>query len=289
MVVGLATVAAVTLCVFSWRSGRRVATPPRYRVLQVRNTALPTITFHFQTLICAQPPLSMIAIVVPAHNESQHIARCLFSLHCAARCQGLGDEAVQIFLVADACTDDTAEVAKRWGAQVLPCEARNVGHARALGAQAALDAGARWLAFTDADTTVAPDWLAQQLLLDSDAVCGTVAVGSWSAWGRLARAMQTHFATTYFDVDGHRHIHGANLGVSAQAYRQAGGFPALASSEDVALVQALERDGASIAWSAAPRVSTSARKKFRAPDGFGATLLRVGCEASRVCAQGVAA
>lgn len=220
----------------------------------------------------------MIAIIVPAHNESQHIARCLFSLHCAARCADLNGEAVQIFVVADACTDDTAAAARRWGVHVLQCDARNVGHARAIGAQAALEAGARWLAFTDADTRVAPDWLSQQLLQRSDVVCGTVAVDNWSGWGRLARAMQAHFATTYFDVDGHRHIHGANLGVSAQAYRQVGGFEALASSEDVALVQALERSGASIAWSAAPRVSTSARKQFRAPDGFGATLVRVACE-----------
>ena len=220
----------------------------------------------------------MIAIIVPAHNESQHIARCLFSLHCAARCADLAAEPVQIFVIADACTDDTAATAQRWGATVLDCHVRNVGAARALGAQAALDAGARWLAFTDADTTVAQDWLAEQLAQGSDAVCGTVAVQSWSAWGRLAQAMQTHFATTYFDVDGHRHIHGANLGVSADAYRKAGGFSALASSEDVALVRALEESGARIAWSAAPRVSTSARKQFRAPDGFGATLLRVAQE-----------
>ncbi len=217
----------------------------------------------------------MIAIIVPAHNESQHIGRCLFSLHCAARCSGLSGERVQVFVVADACTDDTATAAQRWGAQVLHCDARNVGHARALGADAALAVGARWLAFTDADTVVAPDWLSQQLALGSDAVCGTVQVRNWNAWGNLQHTMQAHFAATYFDVDGHRHIHGANLGVCARAYRRAGGFPALASSEDVALVRALEAAGAHIAWSAAPRVCTSARKRYRAPDGFGATLVRV--------------
>ena len=57
-----------------------------------------------------------------------------------------------------------------------------------------------------------------------------------------------------------------------------GGFAPLASSEDVALVQALEDVGASIAWSAAPRVVTSARRQFRAPGGFGATLARVETE-----------
>lgn len=70
-------------------------------------------------------------------------------------------------------------------------------------------------------------------------------------------------------------MHGANLGVSATAYRRAGGFKALASSEDVALVEALRNTGARIAWSAMPRVETSARQSFRAPLGFGATLQRI--------------
>lgn len=82
------------------------------------------------------------------------------------------------------------------------------------------------------------------------------------------------------DADGHRHIYGANLGVSADAYQRAGGFKLLASIEDVALVQALQASGASIAWSAAPRVLTSARRSFHAPDGFGATLQRVADEGS---------
>jgi len=40
-------------------------------------------------------------------------------------------------------------------------------------------------------------------------------------------------------------------------------------------VQALIADGASIAWSAMPRVVTSARTDFRALKGFGATLVDV--------------
>ncbi|MCO5103941.1 MAG: glycosyltransferase [Burkholderiaceae bacterium] len=217
----------------------------------------------------------MIAIVVPAHNESQRIGRCLSSLQQAARCPRLGAEPVRIFVVADACTDATARIAEQQGAEVLPCQARSVGVARALGANAALAAGARWLAFTDADSVVAEDWIAQQLAQGCDAVCGTVQVDNWRAWGRLRSAMRAHFAKTYVDADGHRHIHGANLGVSAVAYRRAGGFAALASSEDVALVQALQDSGARIAWSAAPRVRTSARKRYRAPGGFGATLAQV--------------
>ena len=52
-------------------------------------------------------------------------------------------------------------------------------------------------------------------------------------------------------------------------------FQPVEHNEDVALVEALIANGASIAWSAAPRVVTSARTDFRALKGFGATLVDV--------------
>lgn len=214
----------------------------------------------------------MIAAIVPAHDEAEHIGACLHALQTAAGSLRLGGETVLVVVVADDCRDTTAAIACKAGATVLQVQARNVGTARAAGARFALDAGARWLAFTDADSVVGPQWFADQLALNSDAVCGTVAVRHWGGYG--AR-MQQHYERTYTDADGHQHIHGANLGVSADAYRRAGGFQALATSEDVALVDALRQVGASIAWSAKPRVETSARRLFRAPRGFGATLLRI--------------
>lgn len=132
--------------------------------------------------------------------------------------------------------------------------------------------GARWLAFTDADSTVAPDWLVEQLAQDADAVCGTVIVDDWTPHGKNGDVLALHFAATYVDREDHRHIHGANLGVSSDAYVLAGGFPALASSEDVALVRALQASGARIAWTARPRVTTSARQKGRATAGFADAL-----------------
>lgn len=215
----------------------------------------------------------VIAVIVPAHDEEDYIGACLSSLRMAANSSRLAGEPVMLIVALDACTDRTALIARRLGAATLELDVRNVGIARARGAELALEAGARWLAFTDADTVVTPDWLAIQIALGVDAVVGTVAVDDWGAYGH---AMQRHFEATYTDADGHRHIHGANLGVSAEAYRRAGGFEPLASSEDVALVVALQASGASIAWSAAPRVVTSARRAFRAPGGFGATLANVG-------------
>lgn len=215
----------------------------------------------------------MIAIVVPAHNEEVHIAACLQSILVAAACPALAGEAVQPVVVLDDCSDATGSIAKSFGVRCLKSRARNVGIARAAGAQAALASGARWLAFTDADSEVAPDWIAAQLRQRTDAVCGTVQVRDWGCHGEDVRR---HFQSFYRDCDGHRHIHGANMGLTASAYHAAGGFQPLVTGEDVALVQRLQACGLSIAWTAGARVTTSPRRHFRAPEGFGSTLLTLG-------------
>lgn len=214
----------------------------------------------------------MIGIIIPVHNEERLLEDCLRAVSVAARQVEAGGEAVCIVAVLDACDDASAAIAARCGVATLSIQARCVGLARARGAACLLAAGARWLAFTDADTVVSEGWLAAQLRLDADVVCGTVAVADWGCHGA---AMHLHWQRTYTDADGHRHVHGANLGVSARAYRRAGGFAGLALSEDVALVDALIASGASVAWSAAPRVVTSARADFKVAGGFGATLLAV--------------
>ncbi|AET91597.1 glycosyl transferase family protein [Burkholderia sp. YI23] len=214
----------------------------------------------------------MLAIVIPAHNEAAQIGACVAAARRAADHHQLLGEAARVIVVLDSCTDETGAIARSLGADVTCVDARNVGMARAHGAERALALGARWLAFTDADTSVAEDWLVRQLDCCADAVCGVIGVHDWSPH---IGAVREHFGQTYTDADGHRHIHGANLGVSATAYVRAGGFPPLESSEDVALVEALVASGARIAWSASPRVVTSARTDFRAKKGFGATLLEV--------------
>jgi glycosyltransferase involved in cell wall biosynthesis len=217
----------------------------------------------------------MIGIVVPAHNEESDIGDTVAALRRAAAHPALQGEKVEVLVVLDSCSDATGAIARFGGARTLAVDACNVGRARAAGADRLLAEGVRWLAFTDADTRVSPEWLVRQLELGADVVCGSIGVDDWSVHGTYADALRGHFARTYTDADGHRHIHGANLGVSAEAYVRAGGFPALACSEDVALVEALQATGARIAWSAAPRVSTSARHDARARGGFGDTLLAV--------------
>jgi glycosyltransferase involved in cell wall biosynthesis len=211
----------------------------------------------------------MIGIVIPAHNEAALLGACLRAACRAGRHPRLRGEAVRIVVVLDSCEDSSAAVARERGVETLEIEARNVGIARAAGANLLLARGARWLACTDADSRVAPDWLAAQLALRAQAVCGPVVVDDWTPHHARTRAA---FYRAYMDADGHRHIHGANIGVSARAYRRAGGFPPLACSEDVALVDLLIAAGVRVAWSAAPRVVTSARIDARVRGGFGDTL-----------------
>lgn len=209
----------------------------------------------------------MIGILIPAHNEEALLGDCLQAALIAASHPGLAGEAVQILVVLDSCSDASADIAQAFAVQSLHVDARNVGRVRGVGARHLLNQGARWISCTDADSRVAPDWLVAQLALGVDAVCGTVTVDAWSEGFDPAAQIRYHQA--YQASDGHRHIHGANLGVSASAYVQAGGFEPLPCHEDVELVRNLERCGASIAWSHTPQVITSARLECRAEGGFG--------------------
>lgn len=220
----------------------------------------------------------MIGICIPAHDEERYIEACLRAVTRAACHPRLGREPVRIVVVLDHCRDRTAQLSAAWPVQRLAVDARNVGVARALGARHLLDVGARWLAFTDADTRVSPGWLADQLSLGADVVCGTVAVTGWEEHGARARQARRAFSRHYQDRDGHRHVHGANLGVAASAYSRIGGFAALSCSEDQALVDRLQQSGARIAWTCLPRVTTSARPYSRVEGGF-ASALRQGWDA----------
>ncbi|MCS4511693.1 glycosyltransferase [Xylophilus ampelinus] len=205
----------------------------------------------------------MIGVCVPAHDEALEIEACLASIQEAAR-HVLG-EPVRIVVVADACNDDTAAIARAAGCDVLTLDVRCVGAARAAGADYLLALGVRWMCCTDADTRVPPHWITVQLACGSDAVCGTIGVDDWREYpAHVAEAFYSH----YQDRDGHRHVHGANFGVSAASYRLAGGFMSLVAHEDVRLVEMLLSQQASIAWVRDPHVLTSARRLARAPAGF---------------------
>jgi glycosyltransferase involved in cell wall biosynthesis len=214
-----------------------------------------------------------VGIVVPAHNEENLLPFCLASLHDAA--QALRGVRVHLVVVADACRDLTAQVARQHGASVVTVGARNVGAARAAGVRQVLHVARRldpadvWLATTDADSVVPAGWLCQQARHASqgwDAVVGTIQVADWSGYHPATRAL---FSERYNGETGpHSHIHGANLGFRASAYLKAGGFPAEPTAEDHAFVTALTACGCRVLHTRALPVVTSARREARAPHGF---------------------
>lgn len=207
----------------------------------------------------------MIAVIVPAHNEARLIGACLQSISTAASCPKLAGEEVAVFVALDRCCDETATIASTLGAELVRVNG-NVGIARAAAARAAIEAGARWIASTDADSRVPPDWLSGQLEPSGDAFCGTVTVDDWEDYGPQVRAA---FDASESRREDHGHVHGANLGIDARWYMRCGGFPPLPAHEDVALVHALVAAQARIARLPHPAVITSARRDPRARNGFG--------------------
>lgn len=207
----------------------------------------------------------MIAVLIPARDEAEHIQRCLSSVRVAAADPRLAGERVVIVVAADSCTDGTEALAGSAADAVIAGSFGNVGDARRAAASRALDLGARWFANTDADTVVPDDWLSAQLGYGADAFCGIVTVMDWEDY---APEMVAAFEGTERVEVGHPHIHGANLGVSSAAYLCAGGFQSGHAHEDVALVARLVSCGASIARQPTPRVVTSARRNSRAREGF---------------------
>ncbi len=217
--------------------------------------------------------IAAVGVVIPAHDEEDLLPSCLAAVRLAAA--PLAGIPVHVVVVADACTDQTAGLARAGGAAVLDIGARSVGAARAAGVAEVLrrtgplHPASVWLATTDADTLVPPCWLTRQLRYAEggwDAVVGTVTVTDWRQYpAAVPPLFQERYRTGGAT---HPHVHGANLGFSAAAYLAAGGFGPATTAEDHALVSALAAAGRQVLRTTTVSVVTSARRRARAPHGF---------------------
>ena len=99
-----------------------------------------------------------VGIVVPAHNEETGIASCVASLLAADR----GGFDVEVIVIADHCTDQTAEIAEAAGAKVIrredPLE-RGKGHGLNDAFTRLLPEGYDCFLIVDADTVVDPKFI----------------------------------------------------------------------------------------------------------------------------------
>jgi glycosyltransferase involved in cell wall biosynthesis len=223
-------------------------------------------------------------VVIPAHDEAEKLPPCLKAVLTAA---ALAPIPVLTVVVLDACSDGSAELAGRFGADVhfVEVDAKNVGATRAAGFGYArtsygaeeLDEARVWYSTTDADSRVDGDWLVRQLNADADMVLGVVRVTNWRHFSASSvnRYLAAYRAKSRRRGGGHGHVHGANMGFRADRYWETGGFATLASGEDVDLVRRFEESGHRIHRDAGLSVETSARREGRAPRGFAAYLRSV--------------
>ncbi|WGL51407.1 glycosyltransferase family A protein [Nocardioides sp. BP30] len=227
--------------------------------------------------------IKQLHVIVPVHDEEHLLPRCLAAIGRAVEevRRRPRAPAVDVTVVLDACTDDSALVARRAGVRTVRIAAREVGQARAAGvadAVARVGGGpptAIWIANTDADSCVPASWLTAQLDLARD--------GFELMVGRV-RPDRSELADEVVSLWWRRHrapvrmpVHGANLGFSLAAYQRAGGYPAVGEHEDVALVRAAIDAGCR--WTqAGPWVSTSGRLHGRVAGGFAGYLRTLAAE-----------
>lgn len=139
------------------------------------------------------PPHLRFDIVVPAHDEAADIGATVASLLAVDYPRSL----FRVFVVADNCTDDTAEKAKEAGAEVLVRNDRSrigKGHALALAFDKLTAEGKSGaIVVVDADTVVSPNLLrafARRIDTGASAVQATYAVrNAMTTWRTRAVAI----------------------------------------------------------------------------------------------------
>jgi hypothetical protein len=216
-----------------------------------------------------------VGVVVPVHDEEELLPLALAGVEEAIDALPSG-VARRVAVVLDDCRDGSAAVAHAWagrvGASVIVGECRSVGMARRAGTRALLSAwpGASperiWLATTDADSRVPSDWLTVQLEAHrsgSDLWAGRVCVAEQSA---VVRQWNEAYGAE------RRPIHGANLGFSGSLYEHIGGFRCLRSGEDRDLHRRAVAAGFRVTYDLRAAVTTSGRRRGRAPGGFASVL-----------------
>jgi GT2 family glycosyltransferase len=256
-------------------------------------------------------PRSRLSVVaIPAHNEAPYIADCLAALALQRDVAGapIAQGRLEILVFANNCTDQTASVARQAAQTIphpvtvieenMPAVRLNAGWAR----KRAMDLAAMRLAegapihglilTTDADSRVAPTWLAatlQEFAKGVDCVAGYIDAipgeyialgGKFLSRGRLEDTYLRYIAEINARCDprphdpwpNHRVSSGASLAVSLAAYSAIGGLPPRAVGEDSALTAALDRAGFKIRHSMDVCVSTSCRFDGRATGGAADTM-----------------
>lgn len=247
----------------------------------------------------------VVSVIVPAKDEAANLPAILAALAAQTNLHGqaLPPDSFEVIVLANNCTDATAAVVRRQARHLpllalhvaelwLPTAQAHVGRARGLLMDAAcarlkaVDQPAGIIASTDADTRVAPTWLAciqAEIALGADAVGGRILTEATrpellplrrtqardAAYRQLCARLEDLLDPTPADPWPRHHQHfGASLALTARAYRQVGGLPEVRFLEDEALCQALRRHDLTVRHSPRVQVLTSARQQGRVEVGL---------------------
>lgn len=220
-----------------------------------------------------------VCVVVPVHDEEELLGRCIAGLRHAVHHEQSrpGGALVEVVLVLDGCTDASASIARLSPFTVVEVAERRVGAARSTGVETGLAAlreahgplpdEALWIASTDADSVVPPHWLSSQLAL-ADRGAGVVVGTVRPDPADLTRRQRAAWQATHVPGRANGHVHGANLGMRADVYAAAGGYPPVDEHEDVALVARALGTGGRVVASDDAWVLTSGRQQGRTPGGY---------------------
>ncbi len=250
-------------------------------------------------------------VTIPVRNEETTLLACLDALAAQVNLDGdpLRWESFEILLLLNNCTDGSAAAVHRWRVDHseialhtveldLPPEAAHAGTARRLLMDTASQRlegkrqGTCAILATDADSTVAPDWLAQNLAAlerGADAVGGLIELhkedlAALPEQVRCCYLRDRRYAALIAQLEDlldpqpgdpfPRHLDhfGSSLACTPEAYARAGGMPPVSALEDEAFVDRLRRADLRLRHEPAVRVFTSARLQGRASVGLAGQL-----------------
>ncbi|MBL0225277.1 MAG: mycofactocin biosynthesis glycosyltransferase MftF [Geobacteraceae bacterium] len=217
-----------------------------------------------------QPPAALpdISIVIPVKDRADELKRCLASIAGLSYPQ----EKLQVIVVDDGSSDDSAQVARQFGALLVtsggtgrgPAAARNVGAARA---------GGEILAFIDSDCSASKEWLNELIPAFNnpamaaiggqvDGMCSASIVDRYeSVMSSLSLGAHERVGSSGSDTF---YLPSCNLLVRRSAFRSAGGFKdGMHVGEDVDLTWRLRDMGWTISYLPAGNVLHEHRSTIR--------------------------
>jgi hypothetical protein len=239
---------------------------------------------------------SPLVVAIPVKDEAGRIVNCLGVL-------SRQHPRMQIVLLLNNCSDNTSTVVRDFALTspipihqfevTLPAEQATAGHARRMAMQVAenfVDPDGVLLS-TDADAYVYPNWIAANLLALREGVAGRIEIDPAEAalipsrlheddarecaYAALLDEIHARLDADPFDPWPRHDDHsGASIAVTIDAYRRAGGIPAVAFGEDRAFFEALRCIDARIRHAPEVRVVVSGRIVGRAAGGMADTIRR---------------